>query len=140
VEAPITTRAALLQALRDGPGYGRELIRRVQHMSEGRVRLSEGRVYPVLKALEEEGLVGASEVVPRGRRGARSRTYYDLTLRGVEVSTLQREALHGLVMRRREAERREEWDLEAMGRRVLEAEELAEFGGDLRAAMMARRR
>ena len=54
MEAPVTTRVALLQALRDGPGYGRELILRVAEASEGMVRLSPARVYAALDALADQ--------------------------------------------------------------------------------------
>jgi DNA-binding PadR family transcriptional regulator len=119
MEVLVTTRGALLQALRQGPGYGLELIRRVANLTDGRVRLTEARVYPVLKALTRGGLVRTSRVVPRGRRGARSRTYYDLTPRGVEVSHRDPDRL-------------------LMARRLDEAEELTAFAEDLRRAMPGR--
>ena len=78
----MTTRAALLLALRDGPGYGLDLIRRATEHTRGRVRLSAARVYPSLKALQDQRLVTPAVVAPRGRRGARSRTYYSLTPAG----------------------------------------------------------
>src|SRR6187549_3287204 len=96
MEAPLTTRAALLLALRDGPGYGLDLIRRVGGRTGGTIRLSAARVYPALKALERQKLVTSSVVVPRGRRGARSRTYYDLTPTGVRASTACRDAVAAL--------------------------------------------
>src|SRR6187551_3368499 len=96
MEAPLTTRAALLLALREGPGYGRDLIRRVGGRTAGAVRLSAARVYPALKALERQKFVTSSVVVPRGRRGARSRTYYDLTATGVRASTACRNAVAAL--------------------------------------------
>jgi DNA-binding PadR family transcriptional regulator len=95
--SPVTTRAALLQALRNGPGYGRELIRRAARISAGQLRLSPGRVYPALESLAAEGLLRVSEVTPGGARGARSRTYYELTPRGVAVSGEHRQVLEALV-------------------------------------------
>lgn len=91
------TRSALLLALRTGPGYGRELIRQVRRTSAGRAPLSEARVYPVLRALEQEGLVESRVSAPGGRRGARARTYYDLTVRGVQASSRELAALRALV-------------------------------------------
>ncbi len=134
MQAPVTTRAALLQGLRDGPGYGRELIARVERLTEGRLRLSDARVYPVLKALEKAGLVTASRVAPKKARGARSRTYYDLTLRGVEASGADRPVLSALVIRAGGAGRPTKRELKAMARRLLEAEELSESGEQLQAA------
>jgi PadR family transcriptional regulator len=131
MESPVTTRAALLQALRDGPGYGLELIRRIESITGGRVRLADARVYPVLKAMEKAGLVAARRFAPKRRRGGRARVYYDLTVSGVEASTRDREALRALLARRAgiEVGPRER---ARMARRLLEAAELAEFGAALR--------
>lgn len=93
----LSTRSALLLALRSGPGYGRELIRQVERTSGGRARLSEARVYPVLRTLEREGLVESRVSAPGGRRGARARTYYDLTVPGVQASSRELLALRALV-------------------------------------------
>src|SRR3954463_8181415 len=76
---PLTTRSALLQVLRQAPGYGSELIRRYESASGGRLRLAPARVYPVLKELQAEGLVEAVRLAPKGRRGGRTRIYYGLT-------------------------------------------------------------
>ena len=96
METPVGTRTALLLALRDGPGYGLDLIRRVAGRTGGHVRLTAARVYPALQALERERLVRSSVVAPGGRRGARARTYYDLTIAGVNESTRLRDALSAL--------------------------------------------
>jgi DNA-binding PadR family transcriptional regulator len=93
MESPLTTRAALLLALRDGPGYGSDLIRRVAERTAGAIRLSAARVYPSLKALQRAKLVRASRVVPGGRRGARARTYYELTVGGITASRELRDAV-----------------------------------------------
>lgn len=132
MEGPVTTRTVLLQALREGPGYGRELIERVRRISGGELLLSEARVYPVLKSLARKGLVRSSRVAPKGRRGARSRTYYDLTLRGVEVSGRERAILFALVSRGASAPRPSRRTLGTMARHVLEADELSASGEELR--------
>jgi DNA-binding PadR family transcriptional regulator len=134
MESPVTTRAAILQALREGPGYGLELIRRLESICGGRLRLSEGRVYSVLAGLEAEGLVRTSRVTPGGKRGARSRTYYDLTIAGVETSASERAILAALVMRR-PLSRPSRRVLAAMVRRVAEGEEVADSGEEIRSAM-----
>ena len=48
----VSARTALLLVLRDGPGYGRDLIRRIQRATAGRDRFAEGSVYPALRGLE----------------------------------------------------------------------------------------
>jgi DNA-binding PadR family transcriptional regulator len=123
MESPLTTRVALLQALREGPGYGSDLIRRVARITEGALRLSAARVYPCLKAMERDGLASARRVAPRRRRGARSRTYYELTPRGVEASSGQRRILRAIALEPR-AEPSFTKDPRLMARRLLAAEEL----------------
>jgi len=81
MESPFTARAAILQSLRHGPGYGKELVERIFHAT--RHRLATGTAYPALKELQGRGLVRAWKVVPGGRPGGRSRTYYELTYRGL---------------------------------------------------------
>jgi DNA-binding PadR family transcriptional regulator len=134
VEGPVTTRAAVLQALRNGAGYGRELIVRVQQMTGGGLRLSEARVYPVLKALEKDGLVRAHKVTPGGRRGARSRTYYDLTLLGIAESGAEKGLLEALTAPRPSPEPAPP-DRARMARRLLEMEEVSEFGEQVRSGV-----
>ncbi|MFZ0252087.1 MAG: PadR family transcriptional regulator [Acidimicrobiales bacterium] len=55
-------RTAILAALRDEPGNGYEVMRRLEDMSGGLWRPSPGSVYPHLQMLEDEGLVQSSEV------------------------------------------------------------------------------
>ncbi len=89
----VTARVALLQALREGPGYGRELVRRIGRASAGRLRFAEGSIYPALRRLQAARLVRSWGVVPGRRRGGRARIYYELTERGVRASEADRAAL-----------------------------------------------
>jgi DNA-binding PadR family transcriptional regulator len=82
----VSVRAAALLALRGGPSYGRELVRRVNFATRGQVRLSEGTLYPALRALRTSRLIRAWTVIPGGRKGGRARTYYELTIEGVKRS------------------------------------------------------
>ena len=127
---PLTTRAALLQILRDAPGSGSDLMRRFERATGGRLRLAAGRVYTVLKDLEAGGLVRSVRLAPKGRRGARERIYYALTPKGVEASTLDRSILIGLLSPP-SAFPAEETERERMARRLLEADELSDFGAVL---------
>jgi len=136
MRAPITTHAALLLALRQGAGYGLELIRRVERISAGRVHLAEARVYSALADLKRQDLVAISRVAPGGRRGARSRTYYDLTLRGVETSTIERTTLSALAAPPPSSPTAREVRL--MAERMAQAGKISEFARDLRAAMPSR--
>jgi PadR family transcriptional regulator PadR len=97
IVAPLTTKAALLQALFAGPGFGLELIERVAERTGGRVRLGQGSVYPALRDLEATGLV-RSWTGRRSARGAgRPRVYYELTVEGVGAASTLREAVVGFV-------------------------------------------
>lgn len=97
METLLGTKPALLQALRHAPGYGAGLVRWVRERSSGRVRLGHGNVYPALKALEHQGLVRSWKLVPGRRRGSRSRTYYELTPKGVAAADEQRRAIADLL-------------------------------------------
>jgi DNA-binding PadR family transcriptional regulator len=92
----MTARTAVLQALRQGPGSGRLLMRRVEAATGGRVSLAPGTVYPALRALEQAGLVRRWTVVAGRVRGGRSRTYYELTWRGF-ASQAEARALVGIL-------------------------------------------
>ena len=134
VTSPLTTRAALLQVLRQAPSYGSELIRRFERAAAGRVRLAPARVYPVLKELQAEGLVTSVRLAPKGRRGGRARVYYDLTPKGRAVSTMDRSTLLALLSPPSVLPATEQ-DRGRMAERLLEAEELSEFGAAIAASV-----
>jgi len=92
----IDHKAALLQALVAGEGYGLELIDRVKQQTNGAIMLGQGRVYPALRELEQEGLVKSYESDPLPERGGRPRRYYKLTAEGRRAATAQRNAVNGL--------------------------------------------
>jgi len=132
----ISTPVALLLALREGPGYGLDLIRRVERLSQRLVRLTEPRVYSALGELKRRRLVTAASVTPGGRPGARTRTYYDLTQRGIELSTLQLEAIRAFVAGAR-PQGLSSRQSRRMASRLRRAEELAEAGRALRVGKVA---
>lgn len=71
-----------LAALLDGPLHGYGIIKRVQELSEGRLRLTAGTLYAALDRLTEAGLVAVErEEVVEGR----ARRYYVLTTAGRET-------------------------------------------------------
>jgi DNA-binding PadR family transcriptional regulator len=138
MRALLSTKTALLLALREGPGFGLDLIRRLATRTGNRVRLAQGRVYPALRALQKEGLVTAASVSPGGRRGARSRTYYDLTVRGVLASTEDGEILTRMA-RIRTARAVEGLAVRRMADRLRQMDELSDLAAGLRAAMLRTR-
>ena len=69
----------MLAALLEGPLHGYGIIKRVETLSDGRVRLAAGTLYGALDRLEEQGEVQVDrEETVEGRR----RRYYKLTSRG----------------------------------------------------------
>jgi DNA-binding PadR family transcriptional regulator len=93
----VTARTAVLQALRRGPAYGRLLMRRVKAATSGRASLAPGSVYPILRALEQSGLVRKWTVVAGRVRGGRSRTYCELTVAGVREAESEARALQAFL-------------------------------------------
>ena len=89
----VAARTALLLVLRDGPGYGRELVRRIHRATAGWKRFAEGSIYPALRKLEAARLIRSWTVVPGRQRGGRARTYYELTERGVRAAQDERARL-----------------------------------------------
>ena len=74
-----TLQTILLKVLKDhGKMYGYEITQRVKELSEGRILLTEGALYPSLHKLKSEGLL-KTDIVMIGKR---VRKYYTLTTEG----------------------------------------------------------
>lgn len=74
-----TLQTILLKVLKDhGKMYGYEITQRVKELSDGRILLTEGALYPTLHKLESEGLLKTETVM----MGKRVRKYYSLTTEG----------------------------------------------------------
>jgi len=96
VDTPINAKAALLEALLSGDGYGLELIERVRDRTKGRISLGTYSVYPALRSLEAEGLLESYDGEPLPERGGRPRRYYRITGAGRRVAYETRNAIKGL--------------------------------------------
>ena len=77
----------VLSLLADGPKYGYAISKEVAARSEGRMKLTPGVLYPLLKGLETEGLVLTEwEEVKSDRAGeeadGRKRKWYRLSAKG----------------------------------------------------------
>jgi PadR family transcriptional regulator, regulatory protein PadR len=78
-----TLQTIILKVLKDhGKMYGYEITQRVGELSDGRILLTEGALYPTLHKLEAEGLL-KTEVVNIGKR---VRKYYTLTVEGKAIA------------------------------------------------------
>ena len=90
----------LLSALEQGPAYGYLIVSQIEEGSEGRLRLSDGTIYPALHRLERAKLLTSYYEVNAGRR----RRVYQLTSAGTsELERLKSEwetfatAVHHLI-------------------------------------------
>ena len=74
-----SSRPMVLSILAGGESYGYEILQKVTLLSRGRFEWSDGMLYPVLRRLEQEGLI-----VGEWRTGetARRRKYYRLSDKG----------------------------------------------------------
>ena len=62
--------------------YGYEITQRVKELSDSRLLLTEGALYPTLHKLEAEGLLKTETVM----MGKRVRKYYALTSQGRSIA------------------------------------------------------
>jgi DNA-binding PadR family transcriptional regulator len=69
----------VLTALADGPRHGYGIVREVEELSQGRVKLKIGSLYGVLDRLATEGLIEPDREEPHD---GRLRRYYRLTRDG----------------------------------------------------------
>ena len=72
----------VLAALGPGELHGYGIIKAVEEMSEGRVRLRAGTLYGALERLESQGYVA---FCGEGSEGGPTRRYYRLTTAGQEL-------------------------------------------------------
>lgn len=86
-----TLQTILLKVLKNhGKMYGYEITQRVKDLSDSRLMLTEGALYPALHKLEAEGLLKTETVMI----GKRVRKYYSLTTTG---SSLAKDRVEELV-------------------------------------------
>jgi len=73
----------VLVALADGQIHGYAILKDIEQLTNGSVRLSTGTLYGIIKRLLGDGLIRESEAVPGDDERRRS---YDLTAFGREVA------------------------------------------------------
>ncbi|MCC7416286.1 MAG: helix-turn-helix transcriptional regulator [Acidobacteria bacterium] len=83
-----STTPLVLAILAAGDSYGYAIIKRVDELSEGHLRWTDGMLYPVLHRLERQGLVASRW---RASEAGRRRKYYRLTKEGRAALAAQRE-------------------------------------------------
>jgi DNA-binding PadR family transcriptional regulator len=87
MESPISTRAAILQALAVESCHGSAVISRMQEQTDDKLVLHSGSLYPALVGLENEGLIKKRRVVDSddSKVGRPPTAYYELTRKGREI-------------------------------------------------------
>ena len=81
-----TLEAIILKLLEDhGKMYGYQLAQKVKEISDGKILLKDGSLYPALHKLLNEGKLGYEEQA----NGKRIRKYYYLTSEGKEAKHRQ---------------------------------------------------
>ena len=74
-----TLTAIILKLIdENGKMYGYEISQKVKGLSDGKIMLKDGSLYPALQKLTHEGLLSVEEV----KMGKRVRKYYYLTPQG----------------------------------------------------------
>lgn len=131
----LSARVALRQALRQGPGYGRLLMRRIRQATGGQASLAPGSVYPALRALEADQQVRSWRVTGGKARGARSRTYYELTVRGIREAEREAQALAGISLAGRVPVRLRADEMVVIRARIELVGELYAFARELKEAV-----
>jgi DNA-binding PadR family transcriptional regulator len=86
----------IVLALLDGESHGYALMRRVEELSDGAVRMGPGTLYGTINRLVDDGLV--VETTDRGARDeTERRRYYELTANGRTVALDELARLRALV-------------------------------------------
>lgn len=73
--------------------YGLEMIDYVSTLTNGRVTLLQGSLYPAFISLEREGYIQKTRQEPHGGFGGRPRQYVALTAKGVAYAREQMETV-----------------------------------------------
>jgi DNA-binding PadR family transcriptional regulator len=88
----------LVLALLHGESHGYALMRRVEELSDGSVRMGPGTLYGTLNRLLADGLI-VETTNDRARDDSERRRYYRLTAEGEQVATSELARLRTLVSR-----------------------------------------
>ena len=71
-----STKPLILGILKQGKSYGYLIISKIKEISEGKMKWSDGMLYPVLHRLEKEELIRSEWIMSDG---SRPRKYYEIT-------------------------------------------------------------
>ncbi len=80
-----STKPIILGILKQGNSYGYLIIKKIKELSDGKMKYSDGMLYPVLHRLEKEGLIISNWVMEDD--SVRPRKYYQITELGKQELT-----------------------------------------------------
>ena len=83
-----TTKPLILGILKQGRSYGYLIISKIKDMSGGKMKWSDGMLYPVLHRLEKEALIRSEWIMSDG---SRPRKYYEITEKGKKELLVEKE-------------------------------------------------
>ena len=83
-----STRPLILVILKQGKSYGYLIISRIKELSGGKMKWSDGMLYPVLHRLEKEELIRSEWIMSDG---SRPRKYYVITELGKKELLIEKE-------------------------------------------------
>lgn len=69
----------VLSVLQQGESYGYEIIRKIKERTQGHLQFSDGTLYPILRKLEDKGLIASEWRVAENEK---RRRYYTITDKG----------------------------------------------------------
>jgi DNA-binding PadR family transcriptional regulator len=87
----------VLIALADGDKHGYAIIKEVSSRTGGKVLLSPGTLYPLIRRLLESSLVEESEERPDPSLDDERRRYYTLTKRGRQAAVAELTRMEGVI-------------------------------------------
>jgi DNA-binding PadR family transcriptional regulator len=85
----------VLMLLKKDPDYGYSIIRRVKSLSQGKLILAEGSLYPLLEKMRKQRLLRSRW---QQMTGDRKRKYYIITSRGMDMLSKKKEEWHAMDM------------------------------------------
>jgi DNA-binding PadR family transcriptional regulator len=92
----------VLLALGDGEKHGYAILKDVEELTGGEVRLSTGTLYAIIKRLLSEGAIQECRNRPPADEDDQRRRYYRLTPLGLRVATQEAERMERLLETARE--------------------------------------
>jgi DNA-binding PadR family transcriptional regulator len=92
----------VLLALGDGEKHGYAILKEVEQQTDGRVRLSTGTLYAIIKRLLIDGSIQECRNRPPEEEDDQRRRYYRLTPSGCQVAVAEAERMERLLATARE--------------------------------------